>query len=170
MVRALAWMSRTSAKLSLIWVRGLRPSTVSSFTPAPTCCFRPPMRFMKNSSRLLPTIARNFTPLQEWRASILGLVQDPFVEVEPSQLPVQVEFVRPQILAGLGLRARSLLGCFLRPLRSMLGIDFGVSGGLRMGFGSDGLQLLCRLCRGAGIVHRSFRGATGFVDRRFGNT
>ena len=29
---------------------GVRPSTVSSRTRRPTCCLRPPMRFMKNSS------------------------------------------------------------------------------------------------------------------------
>ena len=40
---------------------GERPSTVSVSTPAPTCCLSPPMRFMKNSSRFDPTIARNFS-------------------------------------------------------------------------------------------------------------
>ena len=53
--------SRTTARHSFSCCSGLRPSTVSSRTRAPICCFRPPMRFMKNSSRLELTIARNFT-------------------------------------------------------------------------------------------------------------
>ena len=43
----------------------VRPSGVSSCIPATTCCFRPPIRFMKNSSRLRCVMARNFTPLQQ---------------------------------------------------------------------------------------------------------
>ena len=53
--------SRSQAEHSAICCWGVRPSTVNSGTPAAVCSFKPPMRFMKNSSRFEPTIARNLT-------------------------------------------------------------------------------------------------------------
>ena len=40
---------------------GVSPSIVLSRTPAASCCLRPPIRFIWNSSRLLPVIARYLT-------------------------------------------------------------------------------------------------------------
>ena len=40
---------------------GVRPSGVSSVTPASICCLSPPTRFMKNSSMFWVKMARNFT-------------------------------------------------------------------------------------------------------------
>ncbi len=58
---ARASRSRTTALASAICCSGVRPSTVSFDTPAPRCCLRPPMRFMKNSSRFDATIATNLS-------------------------------------------------------------------------------------------------------------
>ncbi len=48
--------------------------------PAPTCCLRPPMRFMKNSSRFEPTMRQELHPLEQRRPVVLGLVQHAEVE------------------------------------------------------------------------------------------
>src|SRR3990172_5138627 len=60
--------------MAAICSAGVSPSGGRSTTPAATCFFKPATRIMKNSSRLEPTMARNFTRsssglLSSWASS-----------------------------------------------------------------------------------------------------
>ncbi len=67
--------------------------------PAPSCCFRPPILFMKNSSRFDPTMERNFTRSRRGVLESLSFVEDPVVEVQPGEFPVQIT-LRSQEVEG----------------------------------------------------------------------
>ena len=91
--------------------RAARPASARpgswSVMPARTWPLRPATRTMKNSSRLLAEIDRNRSRSSSGWLGVLGLLQDPAVEMQPGQLPVD-EALRAggQVGHRLGTRAR----------------------------------------------------------------
>ena len=83
-------IGRTLALIAASCCKGV-PSVPgsSSRTLLASCCFRPPTRFMKNSSRLESKMAMNFSRSSSGLAGVLRLVQHAGVELQPRQLAVQ---------------------------------------------------------------------------------
>ena len=95
---------RTTRSISASCWRGVRPSGGSSRTLLASCCFRPPTRFMKNSSRLLSKMATNFSRSSRGLSGSSASCEHAGVELEPGQLAVDEQ--RPGItgMAGIGRR------------------------------------------------------------------
>ena len=82
-----ATMPRIASSVS----RGVRPSCSGVSMPASTWSCRPATRTMKNSSRLLAAIARNFSRSSSGTSGVLGELEHALVELQPRQLAVEVQ-------------------------------------------------------------------------------
>ena len=74
---------------------------------------RPPTRIWKNSSRLPLEMARNFCPVEQGTRGVLGELEDPGVEIEPAQVPVDVAVTvaeRGSVVPRLSRFGRRVLG------------------------------------------------------------
>ena len=87
--------------------RGISPLAARTATPAAMRRLRPATRTMKNSSRLLAKIARKRARSSSGRVGVLGELEDPLVEAEPGDLPVdEAVLVLLDARDGLGVGLR----------------------------------------------------------------
>ena len=84
-------ISRTFSEMPWSTCDGDRPSGPRASMRASSWSWTPATRTMKNSSRLVVKIARNFSALHQRQRLVLGELQHAIVEVEPRQLAVDVD-------------------------------------------------------------------------------
>ncbi len=109
-----ATSGRTAASIVASCWRGVRPSGDSSRTLQASCCFRPPTRFMKNSSRLESKMATNFSRSSSGFAGPRPRPA-PGVELQPGQLAVEEQ---------RGVLRRRARGCERSRVRVRPWLDF----------------------------------------------